>query len=874
MKRSDSMFTYILKNLIYYWRTVLSIVLILLIMGVSFTYTLQTTERMKIATNEELDDQWRTEYDLLISPNPEQDSSATVQAEKSDHPGIEGEKTLVRRSDMGNHYGGITLEQYEKIKMIEGVKVAAPISFLGYISAKGVDISFPTDGYGFYLSDDRTQVFDGIRYRSMEDENDKNRLQDNAVIEYMSEERMNEINKDLQKYWDQGWVPTTYSKIGTQLRSGEYFWSLIAIDPEEEKKLLGINEAIIEGKYLPQEDQLSSEMGVPKIPVILSNRTYDVKKSYKVEKIATDENLSSEQIFELGGREYLLSLPRKEIAQVELNPYSEEYLYYYGELTYENGTLVKNAPPDFSWSSMSVVAQMGPIQYQYRGELDGNPLYIANPIRKTGEFIHYRNINFNHLEREFGFDVYGKFDPSLLRSLHATNKNPKAPDYYNPEKVYYTHDVKQKAYDKRIEYQPAPFKTGYYTGGVDAITTLKAAEFFLGDKPISIIRVIVDGVGKRTQESMNKVERVAQQIRKETGLRVDVMLGAADRKVQILLDDYEGAPGYGYLLEGWSQPGASFQIEHHVSGTNLMLGSFILVMGTIGLVLIYRNYAESRRKDLTILYTNGWTKGKIYITLFIETCVVFIAITTVLFLLKLTPGLSWGNRQFIISYLMVIGISIIAVLFAYILPMIRKIGNRLNLKGSGEVIIYVFAKRPVQSFISYLLISLIRYPARTVIKFFILFSTVVYLYLFLLAKGSSSKFLMVTFLGENIELMLEPYQWFLLAVGILLAIGSYFSVQVNQMEKRTREIQLYTAWGWKRSKWIWLFILEEILISFTAIISGCGVGILILTSVQQTEIVHSYFILLLTAVTVILTILLLMIPLISRPQQNRLREFN
>lgn len=62
----------ILKNIMYYWRSTLSIIVILVLIGLAFIYTFQTSEHMKVQATEQLTKNWRTGYDLLIRPKTEE----------------------------------------------------------------------------------------------------------------------------------------------------------------------------------------------------------------------------------------------------------------------------------------------------------------------------------------------------------------------------------------------------------------------------------------------------------------------------------------------------------------------------------------------------------------------------------------------------------------------------------------------------------------------------------------------------------------------------------------------------------------------------------------------------------------------------------
>src|SRR5512142_900064 len=45
---------------------------------------------------------------------------------------LEQQDRLVRPNSLSGQYGGITLAQYEKIRAIPGIEVAAPIAVVGY----------------------------------------------------------------------------------------------------------------------------------------------------------------------------------------------------------------------------------------------------------------------------------------------------------------------------------------------------------------------------------------------------------------------------------------------------------------------------------------------------------------------------------------------------------------------------------------------------------------------------------------------------------------------------------------------------------------------------------------------------------------------
>ncbi|NLF10170.1 MAG: hypothetical protein GX597_00100 [Anaerolineaceae bacterium] len=83
------------------------------------------------------------------------------------------------------------------------------------------------------------------------------------------------------------------------------------------------------------------------------------------------------------------------------------------------------------------------------------------------------------------------------------------------------------------------------------LTTLEAAQAIGGDDCISAVRVRVGGIDTLTPTAQRKIETIASEIVRRTGLTVDVMVGSSPRRVLVHV------PGVGYVEEGWIQKGVS-----------------------------------------------------------------------------------------------------------------------------------------------------------------------------------------------------------------------------------------------------------------------------------------------------------------------------
>lgn len=856
------MFNLILKHLKYYWRSTSAVILILVMIGIAFIYTVQTTDRMTIQASGHLTDQWRTGYDLLVSPR----GSDLVTEDD-----VLGDR-LVRRSDLANHGKGISLEQYEVIKSIEGIQVAAPLSFIGYVEDDGFTIDYGIEDYGFYVREDSLQVYDGINYRHVTDEFTSNGL----VYQYMSGEDIDAVFDKTEEMAQTGWINTAAGLI-SRLRASGVTWSLVAIDPEQESQLLNMDQAIVYGHYFDSDIGIQKKQGVPVVPLILLNQSYDARFSTNVYHISVSDADDIDTLLDKGGGDYLKTLPKKLLHEITFNPFDDDYMFYFDDVVIENNTIKKRSYGEDSFTANEeyFVYDYDPIQYQQKTyNLDRNiPVVEALPQSILNEQINYRTSSHERVEQEISFDVIGRFDTELLQNTHTTSDEPLPPDYYKPEDVYITHDVKGTPYAEPKLYQHSPFKSAYHTGGIDALTTLGAAELFLGDRPISMIRIIVDGVGERNEANMAKVERVAQDIQEQTGLHVDVMLGAADRKVHVLLDDYEGINGYGYLLEGWSEEGTSFIIEDRVSGTTLLLTIFIVAMGLICISLVYRQYTENRKRDLIVQHTFGWSKDAIFRILLIE------SLTILLFVMICLIGLSFILKpdihlaQFFLAIGSSVVLAVIVFINLYIVPILNGIGRHTHLRGAGSRQTMLLSRRPGQTLGAYIVRNVLRHPFRNIAKLLIITVTFVYVVLFYMTTQHASSVLSVTFLGEAIDTSLAGHQWVLFVLGLVLALVSYIAIHIHQTEHRSRDIQLFQAWGWRPKRWVSLYVLEESLIASLSI----GIGYLMSYYVLSHVFADMPLSILITSVLMVgsfvLTLVISASTLLIRSRTFQLREF-
>jgi hypothetical protein len=92
--------------------------------AVSFVLLASTAKTSDLRVRGSVKSNFRNAYDILVRP-----TGSTTQLERSER--------LVRDNYLSGIFGGITLEQYETIKKIRGVDIAAPIANIGYVLPVG-----------------------------------------------------------------------------------------------------------------------------------------------------------------------------------------------------------------------------------------------------------------------------------------------------------------------------------------------------------------------------------------------------------------------------------------------------------------------------------------------------------------------------------------------------------------------------------------------------------------------------------------------------------------------------------------------------------------------------------------------------------------
>lgn len=290
----------------------------MLLATTAFTVLTGAADTSRLVVRGEVAKNFRPAYDILVRPE-----GAATSLEKS--------QGLVRESYLSGESGGITLRQYQQIKGIDGVDVAAPAAILGYAMQNAtipVDLSSYTGTKGsgrkvlrldvsrkvdaglttvpgertlfVYITDGKLTYPDTGEGNLPEVYGPKEHVDGHTVLvcPYDSRETaqsqdvimagaFSEYTRTETSCWQRGVDGVVRGEIRTRKSKSvrvDIPWSfpylVAAIDPEAEARLVELDTSVTQGRYLkPAETWKTVDGDAPgvkekSVPVLVASRTF------------------------------------------------------------------------------------------------------------------------------------------------------------------------------------------------------------------------------------------------------------------------------------------------------------------------------------------------------------------------------------------------------------------------------------------------------------------------------------------------------------------------------------------------------------------------------------------------------------------------
>ena len=830
---------------------VILLVLGVLVVSSAFVLLLSASETTVATVNEDLARYWRTTYDILVRP-----------------PGtrspIETQYYLVQGNFLSNVPGGIVIEQYETIRAIPGVEVAAPIAMIGY-SQHYLSYSTAVPPPGVYE-----------KYKNVVVDTGAGSLSDSGhSYWWVYEADLETYDLDLEeggRFWQ------TYGMNRENRRTPDLCWDfgyyipfLVAgIDPPQEARLAGLDEAVVEGEYLsgdlpvldfPPQPLPEGLEGLPGIkiydwvgklpifqfPVLFNAHSYPrVNVEMEVRQLALEANEETlAQITAGGGRAYLETVPisatifRQEVDSEALHALLLSDLKK-EELDFE--ALYESLPSDLKEEVMEAqgVPQswlLFPLASAVEYRESGSPIAVPGPIleavpvgvRDVEEWHvlspHMREVEFRTLpERPFAEVapvVVGVFDIDRLKAIPSDLTAVPLETYY-PPLVTLRYDADGRPVEPRTLY-PTLNPAGYIQQPPLVLTTLEAARAINGDDCISAIRVRVEGIGQFSPEAQSRIEAVAAEIVRLTGLEVDVVVGSSPRRLLVYLPGLEDIPPTGYVEELWVQKGVSLTLSRRTERGNVMLFSALLLVCTLYIFNTTVASTLARVREFGVLKSLGWRSG---------------ALARLVLGQALLVGLLAGGAGLALA----VGL---ARAFHLILPVTRAIlvlplSLALCLLGALYPAFWAACLSPARTirqgevrptkggfphWMGYATRNMWRRKRRSILSLLTVAAAAGLLVLLIGSVVGARGYLRLTLLGEYILIRVQGYHYTMIVVALAVAAISIADTLLLGLLERRREIGVLKAVGWRTGAVGRLFVAEGALLGMLGGLLGTALGL-------------------------------------------------
>jgi putative ABC transport system permease protein len=815
---------------------------------------------------------FRSAYDLLVRPA----SAATAQEQRRD---------LVPEDFGSGQFGGITLAQYHRIAGLAGIGVAAPVANLGYVLPQ-VQVVVPVSGY---LDSARVQLFrvhsqyvgqGGLSSYPGEDDyvyyTRANRFSTDAAGGHFAEHTalgpaavcgnprstppaagpfdpksrgglacFSARSPDVSSV-RQGDPPAT---VGAYLVR-QYPLLLSAIDPAQEAKLLGLDQAVVSGRYLNEADAarpapiaIQGASAISTVPVIANSTTYlqdtvriQVQRLPVADPLALPHTLASAR--QSG---YLAKLPGTVLAQQDRTA----ALDYAGVLD-----RYSHPPTSGSIGDFTEYRQAGPVRYRQAGGVR-SALTVNNPdsIWRTS-FGSYSLVpaaeadtGFRPLQAVQGTNVQhvrdrwptptvrivGRFDAARLAGGALLSRVPLA-TYFPPQAT--GADARSRAALGGKALRPDANIAGYLAQPPALLTTLGAAQAFWNrgtypnatKAPISYLRIRVAGVRGPDKVSLARIDAAAAAIHRATGLTVDITAGSSPAPQTIALPAGKfGRPAL-QITERWVAKGVAVQFMRAIDRKSLLLFVLVLVVCMFFLGNAAAAAERARRTDLAVLSCLGWSRRSLFSYVLGQQATTGVlaglagtglaAVLVAVLHLRLDP---W--RLVLIAPTAVL-IACVAGLLAAV-----RAARTEPLDAIAAPVARLGRGRRVHTLFGLALANVGRLPGRSVAGGAALFVAVAALTIVVAVTQAFRSSLVGNLLGAAVSLQVRDVDY--LAVGLMLVLADLSLADIVYLNhaERSDEVATLSAMGWTPGKLRALFAMEGLIVAVTGSVLGAAAGL-------------------------------------------------
>jgi putative ABC transport system permease protein len=610
----------------------------------SFTVLTAATQTSQLQVVGTVDEHFRASYDVLVRPVGSQ-----LPLERSDG--------LVRPNFLSDHFGGITLDAVERIRDIDGVEVAAPVAMVGYQVPSLARISIDVDEF---LTRDDPVVLRVRTIRHVDAGLSSYELPDSYFYFTPNEVEL-EFSQSGPVWYELdgaqrqevclgnlGGEPSVFPGGGLSCQSlsestlSVQVWSpltvlVAAVDPAAEAALVGLDEAVVDGGYLPQtwdeSEYARDEDAVADVtvPVLLADTAaLEMRQEVRIEVLAGEaaalvpggraaRELPDGGLVGVAGELVFSDTWDADMAYAQLVTALQE------EGNEGAGLMFRYWVPQPVQLAVDEGGVLRPETVRveedvWRGSASG--LVVLPPEAADVQFREIEAYIQGLRGRGILAQAVGVFSVDLLRDFSPLTEVPMGT--YNPARLQ-CGDVTACDLLGGRDLLPGGSPAGYLQQAPMMLTTLDALPAFYRQRsddvdsaPISAVRVRVEGITGFDEESRERVRLVAEAIALETGLDVDITMGASPTVRLVSLPAGDAGRPELLLSEAWTRKGVAAAIVEAVDRKSVILFGLVLLVCALFVGNASASAVRARRGELGVLAAVGWHRPALFAAVLLE----------------------------------------------------------------------------------------------------------------------------------------------------------------------------------------------------------------------------------------------------------------
>lgn len=381
---------------------------------------------------------------------------------------------------------------------------------------------------------------------------------------------------------------------------------------------------------------------------------------------------------------------------------------------------------------------------------------------------------------------------------------------------------------------PTGSPSAYHLGPPTAFMRLSDLDSFTGtgieladpEAPISAIRVRVAGVDGVGPVERERVRLVADQIRAATGLDVDIVLGSAATEQTVVLPAGEfGRPDLA-LAETWMRQGVVAAVMQAVDHKSLALFVLVLAVSALFVANVSAASARSRRGELAVLSRVGWSRRHLLRLLLAEVVLVGVAAGLVGALVSVAIGWITGLEVTLARAVVAVPVAVFVALVAAAWPAWR--ASRPAIAGMMHPRMLPGQRTPVVRGVRSLAVAnVVRSPGRTGLGVVAVALGCAALTALLGITLAFNGAVVGSVLGDAVSVRARQIDYVAVLVTILLSSVAVADVVFLNMRDRRAEFAVLQAVGWGDGRVRRVVLAEAALIGLTGAVAGTLAGLAI-----------------------------------------------